>query len=57
MSFGKNHTGGYNMYFPYFRGRQYELIALRELAQKKLIGSLIIPVVEPVKNSSTLKVH
>ncbi len=45
------------MYFPYFRGRQYELIALRELAQKKLIGSLIIPVVEPVKNSSTLKVH
>lgn len=43
------------MYFPYFRGRQYELIALRELVQRKLIGNLIIPVVEPVKNSSTLK--
>ena len=26
------------MYFPYFRGRQYELLALKELAQKKLIN-------------------
>ncbi len=25
------------MYFPYFRGRQYELLALKELALGKLI--------------------
>ena len=41
------------MYFSYFRGRQYELLALKELAQKKLIGNLVIPVVEPIKMSST----
>lgn len=37
------------MYFPYFRGRQYELLALKELALGKLIPPSIIPVVEPVK--------
>lgn len=42
------------MYFPYLRGRQFELIALRELVQKKLIGKNIFPIIEPVKLSSTL---
>ena len=37
------------MYFPYFRGRQYELLALKELATKKLISSAIVPIIEPVK--------
>jgi len=37
------------MYFPYFRGRQYELLALKELATKKLISSAVVPVIEPVK--------
>lgn len=37
------------MYFPYFRGRQYELLALKELATKGLITSSVLPVVEPVK--------
>ena len=37
------------MYFPYLRGRQYELLALKELANKKLMQSSIIPVIEPVK--------
>ena len=41
------------MYFPYFRGRQYELLALRELVNGKLIRNHVIPVVEPVKESST----
>ena len=41
------------MYFPYFRGRQYELLALRELAQGGLLGSHVIPVVEPIKMTST----
>lgn len=37
------------MYFPYFRGRQYELLALKELANSKLITSSVVPIVEPVK--------
>jgi hypothetical protein len=41
------------MYFPYFRGRQYELLALRELAQSGLLGARVIPVVEPIKPTST----
>lgn len=43
------------MYFPYFRGRQYELLALNELAMKQLISKKIVPVVEPIKISTTLK--
>lgn len=42
------------MYFPYLRGRQYELIALRELLENNILSDKIIPVVEPVKLSSTL---
>lgn len=42
------------MYFPYLRGRQYELIAIRELVEKSLISRKVIPVIEPVKLSSAL---
>lgn len=42
------------MYFPYLRGRQFELIALRELAETSLLGNNVIPIIEPVKLSSTL---
>ncbi|MBQ6921190.1 MAG: sce7725 family protein [Bacilli bacterium] len=42
------------MYFPYLRGRQYELIALRELAEKGIINNKIFPIIEPVTSSSTL---
>lgn len=42
------------MYFPYVRGRQYELLALRELAVNDLLGEHVIPIVEPVKLSPTL---
>lgn len=42
------------MYFPYLRGRQFELIALRELADNLLLSKRIIPIIEPVKLSSTL---
>lgn len=42
------------MYFPYLRGRQFELIALRELVEKQLIGDKILPIIEPVKPTSTL---
>lgn len=42
------------MYFPYLRGRQFELIALRELLENSLLSDKIIPIIEPVKLSSTL---
>ena len=42
------------MYFPYFRGRQYELLALRELVQNGLLGDSVLPVVEPIKITPTL---
>lgn len=42
------------MYFPYVRGRQYELLALRELGEKKLLGRFVTPIIEPVKLSPTL---
>lgn len=42
------------MYFPYLRGRQFELIALRELVEAECISSNVIPIIEPVKPSSTL---
>lgn len=41
------------MYFPILRGRQFELLALRECINKKILSDRIIPIVEPVKASST----
>jgi hypothetical protein len=41
------------MYFPILRGRQFELLALRECIDKNILSSQIIPIVEPVKVSST----
>lgn len=42
------------MYFPYLRGRQFELIALRELVENSILSNNIIPIIEPVKLSATL---
>ena len=43
------------MYFPYLRGKQFELIAIRELVEHKILSHKVIPVIEPIKLSSTLK--
>ena len=45
------------MYLPYIRGKQFELIGLRELTNNILSKNKnkISPIIEPVKNSSTLK--
>jgi len=44
------------MYFPYLRGRQFEMIALREYAAQKGEKNNIIPIIEPVKNTfNTMK--
>lgn len=42
------------MYFPYLRGRQFDLIAIRELLENDLIDENIIPIIEPIKLTSTL---
>lgn len=42
------------MYFPYVRGRQYELLALQELIANSLLSDFVIPIIEPVKTSPTL---
>lgn len=41
------------MYFPILRGRQFELLALRELLNKEVLSNQVIPIIEPVKVSTT----
>lgn len=41
------------MYFPILRGRQFELLALRECINQNLLSNQVIPVLEPVKVSTT----
>lgn len=47
------------MYLPYIRGKQFELIGIRELFEKYpnilIKKDFISPIIEPVKDSSTLK--
>ena len=43
------------MYYPYLRARQFELIALRELAKEQETQGVIIPILEPIKKSSNKK--
>lgn len=38
-----------DVYFPYLRGKQYELLALKEMATTLGTSGKIIPVIEPVK--------
>ena len=41
------------MYLPIFRGRQFELLALRECLENGILNDRVIPIIEPVKVSST----
>lgn len=43
------------MYFPYLRAKQNELLALRELLDAELLSEKIMPVIEPIKETSTFK--
>lgn len=38
------------MYYPYFRGKQFELIAIRETAEL-MAGAGFVPIIEPVKEA------
>ncbi len=39
------------MYYPYFRGKQFELLALREMADTLAVSGKIIPIIEPVSKN------
>lgn len=43
------------MYYPYFRGRQAELLALKDLVSSGLLSRNITPIIEPVKESPTIE--
>lgn len=43
------------IYFPYFRGRMYDLLALKELCEKDQLGKKIVPIIEPVRDSKELQ--
>ena len=43
------------MYFPLLRGKQFELIALRELLENHLLSGKITPIIEPIRATSTFK--
>ncbi|MCB9012416.1 MAG: sce7725 family protein [Bacteroidales bacterium] len=40
------------MYFPYLRGKQFELIALREISKFLVENQLVSPIIEPVKETT-----
>jgi hypothetical protein len=45
------------MYFPYLRGKQFDLIAIRELSEQISESGVIHPIIEPVReSSSTLRI-
>ena len=41
------------IYFPYLQGRQFELLAIRELVENNLITENVVPILEPISMSST----
>lgn len=43
------------MYYPFLRGKQFDLLALNVLLKEGLLSRKIIPVIEPVRDSATLK--
>lgn len=42
------------MYLPYIRGKQFDLLALKELVEADKMSNNILPIIEPVKFSTTL---
>jgi len=43
------------MYIPYFRGKQFDLLALKECAADGLLADGVIPLIEPVRDSAHLR--
>lgn len=40
-------------YFPFFRGKRYEMMALRDLAEEIANSGNVIPILEPVNSNQT----
>lgn len=43
------------IYYPYFGGRMYDLLALKELVEQEDLSSKIVPIIEPVRDSKELQ--
>ncbi|KAF1296916.1 phage tail protein [Enterococcus sp. JM4C] len=43
------------MYYPYIRGKQFDLLALNEALNRNVLSEKIQPIIEPVKDSATIK--
>jgi len=43
------------IYYPYLRGRMYDLMALKELVENQQLSEKIIPIIEPVRDSKELQ--
>ncbi|MQS75383.1 sce7725 family protein [Companilactobacillus halodurans] len=41
-------------YYPYLRGRMYDLLALKELCENRQLSFKIVPIIEPVRDSKEL---
>lgn len=44
-----------SIYYPYFRGRMYDLLALKALCEQHQLGPKIVPIIEPVRDSKELQ--
>ena len=42
-------------YFPFLRGKQYDLLAVKELAPRIVENGRVIPIIEPVKNNASTR--
>ncbi|MGM0124312.1 hypothetical protein IGI37_001689 [Enterococcus sp. AZ194] len=43
------------MYYPYIRGKQFDLLALNEAINRGFLSRKIQPIIEPVRDSATIK--
>lgn len=43
------------MYYPYLRGKQFDLLALKEAIDRAILSTKVQPIIEPVRDSATLK--
>lgn len=41
------------MYYPYFRGKQFDLLALKSLLEMEQLSLEVQPVIEPIRQSKT----
>ncbi|HIY58200.1 MAG TPA: sce7725 family protein [Candidatus Tetragenococcus pullicola] len=43
------------MYYPYFRGKQYDLLAIKSLLEENRLSQKVCPIIEPIKDSRTFQ--